>query len=200
MPKHFIIILIFTILSLNFALQVEWDSLTSSLKPAENFDITRISGVTYYEQVFFDNNTLPFAACSVYQFTVSQAKSQNTPAVYFQLAYQDNRIGAEYGLETDLLNQSPKSSATFTPQDTFTKGSLVILDYAPNYEWIVFINTFSYNEFITTVSRDLYNPKAIQKGIDIALKYNLKSAHTVTQDARRCGYLGAFDSWKRARQ
>ena len=200
MPKHFIITLIFTILSLNFALEVEWDSLASSLKPAEKFDVNRISGVTYYEQIFFENNTLPFPSCSIYQFTASQAKSQNTPAVYFQLAYQDNGIGVEYGLETDLLDQSPKSSATFTPQNTSTKGSLIILDYAPNYEWIVFINTFGYRGFIATVSKDLYNPTAIQRGVDIALKYNLKSAHTVTQDARRCGYRKAFNSWKKARQ
>jgi hypothetical protein len=187
-----------------FALSTSAPSYTTSssspgFQAVSKFDASQLSSVNWYEQIYFTNTEDELNGCPRDVFT-----STSNGKIIYQYGQYTPGINGDFQSLTLTIKQTG-NTGKFTIYNGKSGEYFYILDFDPNYQWIVYgiDQQGSTGDAITVItktsSQNSQTLAAIQRGIDLAAQYGFDSHHLELQSTT-CNYNNIFSKLKTLRK
>lgn len=148
--------------------------------PAFTFKVKQLFGVLWYEAFYADNQFGLLEACTRIQFTPLDSNT-----IAYQYGYLEPGLKGQFMSSTLTLKKKKGVAGQFNIITPGERGSLFVLDYAPDYSWIVIGDSNS--NFLSVLSKTPMNQAGLQRALELAEEYELNSHHLELQDTQ-CPY------------
>jgi hypothetical protein len=154
-----------------------------------NFNSSILFSNNWYEIMFADNATQLLSACTRFVFTQTDCGDITYQYGYLEPGLDGNFISKTLTLKENCAGQFDVITAGQT-------GSVFILDFASDYNWIVIGDTNG--DFLSVLSKNRQNLDGLDRGLDLAAQYSLNSQHLDLQ-VSQCPYSRLLAKLKTAR-
>ena len=126
--------------------------------------------------------------------------SNRDKSIFYQTIIRPDGINAPWYTTSEVIDRSPNLSAIFIPRDLPPGNEVDIVEFAPDYDWIIFSSIYLGKEFLSVTSKTPNNLVAIQRDLNLARERCLTSYDLVLQNAEVCNCDEAFAILKNKRE
>lgn len=151
-------------------------------QPVKHFKVSKLFDTTWYELLYADNSPGTLSACTRVEWLKIDDKHMT-----YKLGQWNPGLEGDFVVEGANLIRDKNYEGRFAIADA-PKGSYVyILDYDPDYDWIIWANNYTFGGFISVLSKTPQNLDALARVLELAAKYQQNSDHFALQTSK-CPY------------
>lgn len=151
-------------------------------QPVSEFNLTELLDTTWYELLYADTSPATLSGCTRAQWIQTGEES-----LTYKLGQFNPGIDGTFIVEGNNLTMDSQSQGLFSIDGAPSGSYVFILDFDPDYEWVIWANNYTFGGFISVLSKTPQNVEAINRVLELATQYNQTSDHLALQTTK-CSY------------